>query len=157
MPPPPQYDLSLIPPPSYSVSLKDLTQDELISRLYSVEFQESSSAPPNSLSHKTVTDHNTIDSSSNSAPLKLECMSLEDIMAHLHHPGSRPPPVRLCNIRNASESRTSYTPDKLHRLTGCCCFLNYHHTVLTSKDGILLNSGEFPLALGTYATIPKAL
>ncbi len=25
-----------------------------------------------------------------------------------------------------------------------------------SKDGILLNSGEFPLALGAYATIPKA-
>jgi hypothetical protein len=30
-PPSPQYDLSLIPPPSYSVSLKDLARDELIS------------------------------------------------------------------------------------------------------------------------------
>jgi hypothetical protein len=29
--PSPQYNLSLIPPPSYSVSLKDLTWDELIS------------------------------------------------------------------------------------------------------------------------------
>jgi hypothetical protein len=92
-PPSPKYNLSHIPPTSYSVRLKDLTQDKLISWLYSVEFPESSSPPPDSSSHKTVTDHNTIDSSSNSAPLKLECKSSEDIMAHLHHPGSQPPPV----------------------------------------------------------------
>ncbi len=41
--------------------------------------------------------------------LKLECMLPEDIMTHLHHPGSRPPPVHPCNIPNASESKTSYT------------------------------------------------
>jgi hypothetical protein len=39
-PPSPQYNLSLIPPTSYSVSLKDLTRDELISQLYSAEFDE---------------------------------------------------------------------------------------------------------------------
>ncbi len=41
---------------------------------------------------------------------------------------------------------------------GCCHFRNYHHILLTSKDGILLNFVEFPLALalGAYATIPKA-
>ncbi len=39
---------------------------------------------------------------------------------------------------------------------GCRHFRNYHHILLMPKDGILLNSGEFLLALGAYATIPKA-
>jgi hypothetical protein len=156
LPPSPQYNLSLILPTSYLVSLKDLTWDELISQLYSVEFPESSSPLPDSSSHKTVTVYNTIDSSSNSEPLTLECMSMEDIMAHLYHPGSRPPPVRPCNTPNGSESKTSCTPEELHCLTSCRCFCNYYHIISTSKDGILLNLGEFPLALGAYATIPKA-
>ncbi len=69
LPPSPKYNLSLIPPPSYSVRLKDLTLDKLISWINSVEFPESSSHPPASSSHKTVRDQDTIISSSNSAPL----------------------------------------------------------------------------------------
>jgi hypothetical protein len=49
-----------------------------------------------------------------------------------------------------------YTPEELHRLTGCRRFRNYQHLISSTKDGTLLNTGEFPLSLGTYATIPKA-
>jgi hypothetical protein len=51
-PPAPSYDLSLIPPPSYLVSLKDLTWEELISRLYLLE--TSPSLPSDSSSPKTA-------------------------------------------------------------------------------------------------------
>jgi hypothetical protein len=37
MPPTPIYDLSNLPPPEYSISLKDLDKEELIQRLYLLE------------------------------------------------------------------------------------------------------------------------
>jgi hypothetical protein len=37
---------------------------------------------------------------------------------------------------------------------GCRCFCDYQHIISTSKDGTLLNSGKFPLSLGSYTTIP---
>jgi hypothetical protein len=49
-----------------------------------------------------------------------------------------------------------YTPKELHCLTGCCRFCNYQQTILTTKDGTLINTGKFLSSLGTYATIPKA-
>jgi hypothetical protein len=51
-PPAPTYDLSQIPPPSYSVSLKDLTREELISRLYLLEMPPS--PPSDSSSPETA-------------------------------------------------------------------------------------------------------
>jgi hypothetical protein len=39
---------------------------------------------------------------------------------------------------------------------GCRCFRNYKHILQTSLDGQWIDGGEFPLALGSYATIPKA-
>ncbi len=36
-PPLPSYDLSLIPPPAFTISLKDLSWDELIRQFYTVE------------------------------------------------------------------------------------------------------------------------
>ncbi len=89
-------------------------------------------------------------------PLKLECMSDEEIVAELHHPNTRLPPVRPCDTPNSSETKTIYTPEELHRLTGCRRFRNYEHIISGTKDSALLNTGEFPLSLGTYATIPKA-
>ena len=91
-----------------------------------------------------------------SPPAKLECMSAEAIVATLHHPNSRLPPVRPCDTPNASETKSTYTLEELHRLTGCRRFRNYQHIISGKKDGILLNTGEFSLSLGTYATIPKA-
>jgi len=39
---------------------------------------------------------------------------------------------------------------------GCRRFRNYKHILQTSLDGQWIDGGEFPLALGSYATIPKA-
>jgi hypothetical protein len=83
-------------------------------------------------------------------------MSTDNIVAHLHHPESHLPPIRPCDTPNSSDTKTTYTPKELHRLTGCCCFCNYQHIILTTKDSTLINTGEFSLSLGTYATIPKA-
>jgi hypothetical protein len=147
------YDLSLIPPLAFLVSLKDLMRDELISQLYLVEMRashlkmaikpdESQSAPEPDGSH--------------SAPAKLECMSEGNILVRLHHPGSRPPPVGPCNMPNASENKTADSPKELHHLARCCHSPNYHHIILSSKNDTLLNSGEFPLSLGSYAAILNA-
>jgi hypothetical protein len=57
---------------------------------------------------------------------------------------------------NAYETKTCYSPEELPRLMGCHCFRNYQHIISVLKDGTLLKSGEFPLSLGSYATIPKA-
>jgi hypothetical protein len=39
---------------------------------------------------------------------------------------------------------------------GCCRFRNYKHILQTSLDRQWIDGGEFPLALGSYATIPKS-
>jgi hypothetical protein len=39
---------------------------------------------------------------------------------------------------------------------GCRRFRNYKHILQTSLDGHWIDGGEFPMALGSYATIPKA-
>ena len=89
-------------------------------------------------------------------PKALDCMSVEEIRTNLHHPHSRFPPIRPCNTPDASNSKRAFTPEEFHCLTGCCCFWNYQHIISTSNSGILTNTGEFPLSLGTYTTIPKA-
>jgi hypothetical protein len=89
-------------------------------------------------------------------PSKFECMSSSEILSKLHHCNSCPPLVHPCNMPNVSKSKSTFTPGEHHHLTGCRCFRNYQHIILTSKDSILLNSGEFLLLLGSYATIPKA-
>ena len=139
-PPAPPLVVPFIPPPTYSVRLKDLTRDELIQRLYSLEH-------PN--------DDDCVQAQ-HSPTAKLECMSDEEIIATLHHPNTRLPSVRPCDTPNSLETKRTYTPEELHRLTGCCRFRNYQHIISSTKDGVLLNTGKFPLSLSTYATIPKA-
>jgi hypothetical protein len=39
---------------------------------------------------------------------------------------------------------------------GCCHFCNYRHIIDGSKDGHLIDTGEFPISLGSYTAIPKA-
>ncbi len=142
----PAYNISLIPPPAYSVSLKDLDWDALIQRLYSIEL----TAPPRPPTLASEAPKK------GPPPTKLECMSTDNIVAQLHHPESCLLPIRPCDTPNSSDTKTTYTPEQLHCLTGCCCFCNDQHIILTTMDGILINTGKFPLSLGTYATIPKA-
>jgi hypothetical protein len=163
-PPSPSYDLSLIPPPAFTISLKDLSQDKLIKHFYTVKLgldsmdtTQATVMPPATPGHPTPATNITPDTNMINPPSKLECMFSSEILSQLHHPNSCPPPVRPCNTPNTSKSRTTYTPEELHHLTGCRCFRNHQHIILTSKDGILINSGEFLLLLDSYATIPKTL
>ncbi|KAL7533244.1 hypothetical protein ACHAWF_004419 [Thalassiosira exigua] len=39
---------------------------------------------------------------------------------------------------------------------GCRWLRNFKHLIDTSKDGQWVNAGEFPLALGSYTSVPKA-
>ena len=39
---------------------------------------------------------------------------------------------------------------------GCQKFRNYKHILEVSRDGEWRDGGEFPMSLGSYATIPKA-
>jgi hypothetical protein len=83
-------------------------------------------------------------------------MSEDDIVTYLHHLESCLPPICPCNTPNSSESKTTYTLEELHPLTGCCQFQNYQHIITTTNGSTLINTEEFPLLLGTYPTIPKA-
>ncbi len=74
----------------------------------------------------------------------------------VHRPGSSPPPVRPCDRSNGSDTKTHWTLEELHRALGCCRFCNYRHIIQTSLDGEWVDGVEFPLSLGSYATILKA-
>ncbi len=109
-PPSPTINLSLIPPPMYSVSLKALSRDELIQHLYSVEHI---TPPPRPTSvHGVATSRGP-------PPTKLECMTKDEIIPAIHHPNSHLPPVWPYDTPNLSDTKTTYTPEKLHRLTSC--------------------------------------
>jgi hypothetical protein len=83
-------------------------------------------------------------------------MTQDKIIAQLHHPGTSLPPICLSDHPIGSNTKSTWTPEELHRITGCRRFHNYHHIIDTSKDGHLIDTGEFPISLGSYTTIPKA-
>ena len=66
------------------------------------------------------------------------------------------PPVRPCDTPNPSDTKSTWTAEELHRITGCRRFRNYRHLIQSSKDGSFVDNGEFPASIGAYATIPKA-
>ena len=132
-------DMSLLPPSTYTKSLKDLEHEELIQWLYSVEHPVSPSPTDTKLR--------------SSAPL--ECMEREEILTLLHHPNTSPPAIRPCDTPNASDTKSHWTAEELHRITGCRRFRNYRHLISTTKDGSFIDNGEFPLSIGSFTTIPK--
>jgi hypothetical protein len=148
----PQYDMSLIPPPAFSTCLQDLDHDKLIQRIYSLKH----AAAPTLDTHADISSPSADPINKQGVPKALDCMSEEEIHTNLHHPQSHFPPIQPCDTPNASDSKRTFTTEELHRLTSCCHFRNYQHIISTSNSGILSNTGEFPLSLGTYATIPKA-
>jgi hypothetical protein len=148
----PTFDVSLIPPPAFLAHLQDFDCNELIRRIYSLK--HASVPMPDAQDDNSTTPADV--TNARSAPKELECMSKDKIQTYLHHPESCFPPICPCNIPNVSDSKTAFTPEELHRLTGCCRFWNYQHIISTLKGGILCNTGKFPLSLGAYATIPKA-
>ncbi len=90
------------------------------------------------------------------SPTLLSTLTRDDITHLIHHEGSSLPPVRPCDRANGSDTKTHWTSEELHRALGCRRFRNYKHILQTSLDGQWIDGGEFPLALGSYATIPKA-
>ncbi len=101
MPPTPIYDLSNLPPPEYSISLKDLDKEELIQRLYSLEHAT------NSGTGKAV-----------SAPVPLECMTQVNIINKLYRPNSILSPICPCNTSDPFNIKLHWTAEELHCITG---------------------------------------
>jgi hypothetical protein len=85
-PPNPPLDMSLLPPSTYTSSLKDLDRDELIQRLYSVDPQQ---------------QQGPIQKTQGRSTHPLECMSNDEILSNLHHPDTSPPAIRPCDTPNA--------------------------------------------------------
>jgi hypothetical protein len=83
-------------------------------------------------------------------------MSPEEVAWLLHHPNTLLPDIRPCNTANASDTKVHWTSEEIHRIMGCWKFRNYKHILDVSKDGAWMDGGDFPMSLGSYATIPKA-
>jgi hypothetical protein len=90
------------------------------------------------------------------SPTLLLTLSRDDITRLIHHEGSSFPPIRPCDQANGSNTKTHWTSEELHHALGCHHFRNYKHILQTSLNSKWIDGGEFPLALGSYATIPKA-
>ena len=121
----------------FSVSLKDLSREELIEKLYTFEQPAQDTTAP-------------------TPKVLLSTMSKEEIAKHLHSSEDSMPPIRSCDTPNGSDTKTHWTGEELHRITGCRRLRNYRHLIHTSKDGQFVDGGEFPVSLGAYSTIPKA-
>ncbi len=90
------------------------------------------------------------------SPTLLSTLSWDDISRLIQHEGSSFPPICPCDQANGSDTKTHWTSKDLHRAMECRRFRNYKHILQTSLDGQWIDGGEFPLALGSYTTIPKA-
>ena len=83
-------------------------------------------------------------------------MEQDEIISQLHHPNKPLPPVRPCDTSNPSDTKSTWTAEELHHIKGCRWFRNYRHLIQSSKDGTFIDSGEFPVSISSYTTIPKA-
>ncbi|KAL7525339.1 hypothetical protein ACHAWF_001311, partial [Thalassiosira exigua] len=122
----------------FATSLRDLPREELIRRLYIHEHQPSPSG----------------EGKAKKSVRFLSTMSAEEIRQHLHHEGTTPPDP--CDTSNGSDTKSHWTSEELHPALGCRRLRNFKHVMQTSRDEVWVDNGEFPLALGSYATIPKA-
>jgi hypothetical protein len=83
-------------------------------------------------------------------------MTPEEVARLLHHPNTSLPDIRPCDTANASDTKVHWTSEEIRRIMGCRKFQNYKHILDVSKDGEWMDGGEFPMSIGSYATIPKA-
>jgi hypothetical protein len=97
----PTYNMSLIPPPTFSTCLQDLNRNKLIQRIYSLEH----AAAPTPNVHADTSPTPADSAKVQCAPKALDCMSVEEIHTNLHHPHSCFPPIRPCDTPNASDSK----------------------------------------------------
>jgi hypothetical protein len=97
-----------------------------------------------------------LDTSDEPGTRLLSTMSAEEIDRLLHHNGTSFPSVWPCDTANASDTKTHWSTEELHRIMGCRKFCDYKHLLQVSRDGEWVDGGEFPPSLGSYAAIPKA-
>ena len=115
-----------------------------------------SSASTADASHSPTSSPDTSDIMSDSdlmatasEPLPLSLLSL------LHPDPTSLPPIRPENTPAPCESRTLFDPLKLHKIFGCRRFKNQQHIIAASQNATLLKTGEFPVSLGSFTTIPN--
>ena len=59
-------------------------------------------------------------------------------------------------MTNNTDTKTRWTAEELHHAMGCRKFRNYKTLLQVSHHGEWIDDGEFPPALGSFATITKA-
>ena len=89
-------------------------------------------------------------------PVLLSTMTRVEITRLLRHPDTSLPDVCPCDTDNASNAKVHWSSEEIHRIMGGRKFRNYKHIIDISRDGEWIDGGEFPMSLGSYATIPKA-
>jgi hypothetical protein len=127
------------------------TLDSVSAQLHSLASMVSSLMPPTS-THPPNDDG----CKSQFSPILASTMSREEIILLLHSEGSSLPSVRPCDTANASDTKTHWTAEELHRTMGYCKFCNYKTLLQVSRNGEWIDSGKFPPLLGLFATILKA-
>jgi len=83
-------------------------------------------------------------------------MSSDEVARLLHHPYTSLLDIHPYDTANASDTKTHWLSEEIHCIMGCRKFRNYKHNLTVSRDGEWVNGGEFPMSLGSYATILKA-
>jgi hypothetical protein len=77
------------------------------------------------------------------------------LLQSIHDDVTKLPPVLPQNTPAPCESRTTFEPLKLHKIYGCRKFYNQKHIIAASQNAKLISTGEFPVSLGSFTTIPN--
>ncbi len=96
------------------------------------------------------------DRGSRSSHVLLSTITHDKIVSLLHHDHTSLPSVCHYNTDNASDTKTHWSAEELHRIMGCCKFCNYKSILQISCNGEWINGGGLPPPLGSFATIVKA-
>jgi hypothetical protein len=83
-------------------------------------------------------------------------MTQDYFLSLVHRKDSTLPPVRPCNMANASNSKTIWSAEDIHHYMGCRKYWNYKHLLQVSNGGNWVDGGEFPPSLGLFSTVSKA-
>ena len=79
-------------------------------------------------------------------------MSSVGVTRLLYHPNTSLLDIRPCDTANASDTKTHWSSEEIHRIMGCQKFCNYKHILSDSHDAEWVDGGKFPMSVGLYAT-----
>ena len=121
---------ALVPPDSSSTPPVDLAK--VASQLQSIAASVLPPPPPALPSHPVTPPPTHV---------LLSTMSLEEISRLLHHHDTSFPAVRPCDTANASDTKTHWSSEEIHRIMGCRKFRNYKHVLDVSRGGEWVDGG----------------